>query len=450
MDDEVVTAEGAQAQQKQANKPTPVSFDEDPAYLLFHYPSTVAREDRVYFSEGGLLAEVNVMFMQIGIENISSRHISIRVESGTGPATVHGFTKEECRAFIDNYDSLVLDGKDGNGADAQGIMEVKMRLTIISEQLGILEPGQNHPGEFRNQRAAYQSQHGGWLCAYLTSEQIDMQISVHDVKEGILQLRSTGGHRLSVTRPTRTQAKIENPDGKGKMLPLGDTIKGNRFNFGIYPAANEHGDKTTLAAFEWPQKIPVTKVVEFKGATHNYNTLITYSIGGDSLIDRAATIQAGGEVKSLICGAKKGCKKLMAVCGGTCAIRRQANHQKIMEQHKRIRDAEGSMTAEQRKRARAEQKAEEMREFHSKVRMAHYVAFGPSGDTRTDNLCPFLAKGKCARGKRCKLSHEHLSSEEIKAITCQVTRRGQRTCAAGIHCVYSHPDAAPEGMSCEP
>ena len=130
--------EGAQAQPKQTAKPTPVSFDEDPAYLLFHYPSTVAKEDRVYFTEGGLLAEVNIMFMQIGVENISSRHISIRVESGTGPATVHGFTKEECRAFIDNYDNLVLDGKDGNGAEAQGIMEVKMRLTIVSEQLGIL------------------------------------------------------------------------------------------------------------------------------------------------------------------------------------------------------------------------------------------------------------------------------------------------------------------------
>ena len=277
-----------------------------------------------------------------------------------------------------------------------------------------------------------------------------MQISVHDVKEGILQLRSTGGHRLSVTRPTRTQAKIENPDGTGKMLPMGDTIKGNRLNYGIYPAANENGDRTTLAAFEWPQKIPVTKVVEFKGETHQYNTMITYAIGGDSLIDRAATIKAGGDVKLLICGGKKGCKKLMSVCGGSCAIRRQANHQKMMDRHKRLREAEGSTSAEQLKKARAEAKAEEKREFHSRVRVAHYAAFGPSGDTRTDNPCPFLAKGKCARGKRCKLSHEHLSFEAIKAISCQVTRRGQRTCAAGIHCVYSHPDPAQEDMSCEP
>ena len=72
--------------------PALVSFVEDPAYLLFHYPHTVSREDRVLFSEGGLLAEINIMFMKLGIENISTRQVAIKVESGTGPATVHGFS----------------------------------------------------------------------------------------------------------------------------------------------------------------------------------------------------------------------------------------------------------------------------------------------------------------------------------------------------------------------
>ena len=80
--------------------PALVAFDEDPAYLLFHYPQTVSRDDRVLFSEGGLLAEVNIMFMKLGVENIASRHVAIKVESGTGPATIHGFSKTECRAFI--------------------------------------------------------------------------------------------------------------------------------------------------------------------------------------------------------------------------------------------------------------------------------------------------------------------------------------------------------------
>ena len=440
MDDTIDTPaeNAAPAAREQAGRRAIVSFDEDPAYLLFHYPTTVAKEDRVIFSEGGLLAEVNIMFMNIGIENISTRQIAIRAETVTGPVTVHGFNKQECRKFVDTYDTLVIDGKDGNGAEAQGVLEVKMRLTLVSAQLGIPEPGHNLPGDYRNPRAVFQSQHGGWLCAYLSSEQLDMQVSIHDVKVGIQELRSTGGHRLSVTRPTRTQAKIENPDGTGKMLPLGDTIKGNRFNFGVYPAANPSGERISMAAFEWPPMIPITKTVEFKGEIHHYNTQIQYAIGGDSLIDRAATVKAGGEIKMLVCGNKKGCKKLMAVCGGSCATRRRLNHQKMMEKHKRLRDGEG--TAEQRKQARAEAKAEEMREHHSKVRMAHYAAFGPRSDPRIDNPCPHLAKGKCARGKRCNFSHDHLSAEATRAITCQVTRSGQRTCGAGIHCVYSHPE----------
>ena len=89
-------------------------------------------------------------------------------------------------------------------------------------------------------------------------------------------------------------------------------------------------------------------------------------------------------VKMLVCGAKKGCKKLMSVCGGSCAVRRQLNHQKLMEKHKRLRDAEGGLTAEQRKQARAEQKAEEMRDHYSRVREAHHAAFGPRSDPRID------------------------------------------------------------------
>ena len=150
-----------------------------------------------------------------------------------------------------------------------------MKLTSVAAQLGIPEPGQSLPGEYRNPRATFQSQHGGWLCAFLTSEQLDMQISVHDVKHGILNLRSTGGHRLAATRPRRAQAKIENPDGEG-MLPLGDTIKGNRFNFGVHPEAGVGGNRISMAEFEWPAAIPVTKKVQFKGETHHYNTMVMY------------------------------------------------------------------------------------------------------------------------------------------------------------------------------
>ena len=404
-------------------EPPLVSLDEDPAYLLFHYPPSVDREDRVYFTEGGLLAEINIMFMKIGLESTSPRATSrsTKVESGTGPATVHGFTKTECKLFIENYENLVMDGRDGNGAEAQGVMDVKMKLTNVAAMLGILEPGQLQPGEFRNQHATFQSQHGGWLCAFLTSEQLDMQISIHDIKQGIINLRSTGGHRLSVTRPNRAQAKIENPNGEG-TLPLGDTIKGNRCNFGVHPAVNANGTRVAMAAFEWPPMIPVTKVVQFKVERYHYNTMVNYAVGGDSLIDRAATIQAGGEIKMLICGGKKGCKRLMSTCGGTCAIRRQANHARQIEERKRRAEEHGDANA-QRKQARAAAKAEADREFNSNVRVAHHTAFGPLPDPRPDNPCPHLAKGKCARGKACKFGHDHIPIDAIRAITCQVPRR---------------------------
>ena len=35
--------------------PALVSFVDDPAYLLFHYPQTVSREDRVFFRRAGYL-----------------------------------------------------------------------------------------------------------------------------------------------------------------------------------------------------------------------------------------------------------------------------------------------------------------------------------------------------------------------------------------------------------
>ena len=286
----------------------------------------------------------------------------------------------------------MIDGHDGNGAQAQGVLDIKMKLTSVAAQLGIPEPGQNLPGEYRNPRATFQSQHGGWLCAFLTSEQLDMQISVHDVKHGILNLRSTGGHRLAATRPRRAQAKIENPDGEG-MLPLGDTVKGNRFNFGVRPEAGADGNMISMAEFVWPSVIPVTKKVQFKGETHHYNTMVMYAVGGDSLVDRAATIKSGGEVKMLICGTKKGCKRLMSVCGGSCAIRRQANHQRQVEERKRT-SAEAGNAAEQRKRARAEAKAAEEREYNSQVRVAHHAAFGPSRDPSASDPCTHLAKGR--------------------------------------------------------
>ena len=73
----------------------------------------------------------------------------------------------------------------------------------------------------------------------------------------------------------------------------------------------------------------------------------------------------------------------------------------------------------------------------------HHAAFGPSRDPSASDPCPHLAKGKCVRGKTCNFSHDHLSAEAIRAIACQVVRRPNGACKAGVNCVYYHPDAEP-------
>ena len=124
------------------------------------------------------------------------------------------------------------------------------------------------------------------------------------------------------------------------------------------------------------------------------------------------------------------------------AIRRQANHQRQVEERKRT-SAEAGNAAEQRKRARAEAKAAEEREYNSQVRVAHHAAFGPSRDPSASDPCPHLAKGRCIRGKNCNFSHDQLSAEAIRAIKCQVVRRLNGVCKAGANCIYHHPDAEP-------
>ena len=115
-----------------------------------------------------------------------------------------------------------------------------------------------------------------------------MKVSVHETTEAIKDLRSQGNH-LNVVRPRRVQTKIENPDGEG-MLPMGNFLKGNRINMLITPSGG------TMVEFDWPRFIPLHTERFYNGAEHVYSTLLMYLVGGDSMIDRAATIKAGGAV----------------------------------------------------------------------------------------------------------------------------------------------------------
>ena len=92
---------------------------------------------------------------------------------------------------------------------------------------------------------------------------------------------------------------------------------------------------------------------------------------------------------------------------------------------------------------------------------AHHAAFGVPHATQPSisDPCPHLAKGRCVRGKNCNHSHDHLSTEAIRAITCQVSYAAPKArVQSGRHelRLYHHPastrhppDAEPEPAECQ-
>ena len=295
-----------------------------------------------------------------------------------------------------------------------------MRLTNIAAQLGIAPPGKDLPGEYSNPRAVHQRVHGGWICVFLTSEQLDMKVTVNETKEAILDLRSQSNH-LNVVRPRRVQAKIENPDGDG-MLPLGDSIKGNRINMLVTPSSG------TMVDFDWPRFIPLHTKRFYNGGEHDYNTLLMYSVGGDSMIDRAATVKAGA-VRMLVCHNRIGCKRLVAVCRGQCIRDAQAASAKS-RQWKRAREEMGGDISG----ARMKISQEGSRDFNSRVRMAH-SAFGPRPEP-TKN-CDHYANGRCNRQKTCRMIHD--PAIDPSTIPCRLDKRPvSGLCIAGADCPYLH------------
>ena len=88
----------------------------------------------------------------------------------------------------------------------------------------------------------------------------------------------------------------------------------------------------TMVEFDWPRFIPLLESLLhtkrfYNGAEHDHNTLLMYSVGGDSMIDRAATIKAGGAVRMLICHNRKGCKRASFRCAAASASEFPRPHQ---------------------------------------------------------------------------------------------------------------------------
>ena len=203
------------------------------------------------------------------------------------------------------------------------------------------------------------------------------------------------------------------------MLPLGDSFKGHRINMNLCPSS---GDMT---AINWPPKLPLTKTVIYQGTERQYTTELEYEVGGDSLVDRAATLKAGTTCM-LVCNRKYGCKRLMTVCRGSCVKIFQHKKQKQM-QFKRAREETGSDDA-----ARKKVKQEAARAHNDKVREGKAKAFGPRAKPDTQTECPHLIHGRCGRGAACKRRHDHVPMETIRATVCKLYRRAiSGLCTAG-------------------
>ena len=210
------TADGAEARRRQRA----TVIDEDPAYLYIYYPSDTARDDRIILNEGMILKEINTTCMMAGMPNIAERAITIRLETTTGPASIFGFNAKECTTIIGENPVLVVDGKTKDGTASQGILEVNTWLIDMRAELGLDksegmgEEGISYMATYNRTPVNHIRKFGGWIEISLTEAQIGLGVNINDAKDAIRNLPG-----IKYFRPRHVQAKTEDDEEEGKMLP---------------------------------------------------------------------------------------------------------------------------------------------------------------------------------------------------------------------------------------
>ena len=428
---ETAVAETADSAEARRRKKATV-IDEDPAYLYVYYPSDTARDDRIVLNEGMILKELNTTCMMAGMPNIAERTITIRLETMTGPASIFGFNAKECTTIIGENPVLVVDGKTKDGTASQGILEVNTWLIDVRAELGLDksegmgEEGISYMATYNRTPVNHIRKFGGWIEISLTEAQIGLGVNINDAKDAIRNLPG-----IKYFRPRHVQAKTEDDEEDGKLLPMGEKILTHRYNFTVKP---REGD---MKSYDWASfpTIPCEKLVLYKDEVKAVPIELHYSVGGDSLIDRART-ELTGRVQYLICNKKYGCKRPNLLC---LCRKGAANHREF----KRARAATANPTE-----ARKMLKAEGERKYNERVRVAQKATFGPTPEPETQRACPYALvkapdgrlQGKCVRGKRCSLNHEVFAKERIDPATveCHCSKSKNGTCAAGKFCIYKH------------
>ena len=409
--------------------------DEEPGYILLYYSSDTPKSERYPISLGSAVRDLNQI--AIGMANLPLfQEVSSKLESATGPVTIHGHSYTHCKMLSDSNDSLTIITTNSAGESVQAIMELRSKKSGLAA-LFSTDPASavsNSSNTYRPVYVSHLRRQGGWMEVSLTDLQLDLKVGIPEV------VRAVEAINIKVFRRVHVTGKIENDDesSNSKWLPLGANYSTNRINCTVKPVDQ------AMHEYEWSKypELEWSKVCKFQGViktiTHMEAGYLQYAVGGDSLIDKEAST-ANKTVYS-ICNRKEGCKLPTSVCKDKCyQLRKQAaTHRKEVRE---VMEASGSSSF---KEARKEVKQARTAEYQEGIQHAQSLL------QVTQKQCGFVAVysqsekgwvGTCARGHSCPNDHTYFGTPEtIAALPCRLPKRKGGVCRKGAACIYSHTD----------
>ena len=422
-------------------KPPEVSLSV--GYIYMYYESGTPREEKAALSTGTILKTfTNYATKMMGFQAYDA--FTIAATSNFGPWEIHGLEYAEAERFKTTNPTVSIEVPDGDDGFKIIMLDVGARRADLAAALGIspaddaAEPTTKARVHAHTMQASSHLRlEGGYCEAALTPPQIAAKITIHDVREAF---KSIG---LKVFRSVHVMAKIEDDDPMaeaGNYLPLGTNYLTNRFNFTVKP------DDCNMKSFDWGAHPTVllskTLVVAGESEPRVLETHINYTVGGDSLIDRAATIKNDGRIVMSICNKLTGCKMPTLICGGRCARLLVARHRF----HKRLNAAtEGGTSAKEARKAMREEK---QRDYETRTTKGIEKVRAPEPGEKKP--CDYLVPGLCSFGDACKDDHTFYGGPaQIAAIKCNLPKRKRSGhCKKGSMCHYDCSLIPPSALNC--
>ena len=389
-------------------------LQEDAGYLLAFYLRGTDKEDRVAFTEGAIVRELNQMAAEIEDFPLWLEG-GVRLESKFGPATVHSaHTFTMLSKFIhETSNQIVMDIADSRGVAQQICLELKAKK-VLFDQLFTSEPASLGPTYIPK---AHLLAKGGWMEAKLSDDQMAIGITKNDVAQAVDNMGVTVFRRVHVS------GKVEDDSEEGKMLPLGEKFRTHKINMTVKP---KEGD---MLAFNWAEypSIPIEKPVIWKGEQQVYKGFIEYTLGGDTI----TKFDSEGKAHSLICHRTDGCKRLTVACNGSCDKARKASA--AFRQQVRTRENTGLEFRQARQEERDARKEHRQNQLKRGIEM-----LSPKAVEGERSLCELLEAGACKRGARCRFDHSFYGdATAISQIQCQLPKRSNsKFCLLGNRCIY--------------